>query len=105
VSAPLRLGANRQASVLDQQTGKRGGGDFASSLVFVSYRAGSDQASAQFCARTTLAIVSQVRVVTSFPNVFSISAMKPALRTRRYALKISLPFMVRMRAPSDSMGN
>ena len=37
VSAPLRLGANRQPSVLDQQTGKRGGGDFASSLVFVSY--------------------------------------------------------------------
>ena len=37
VSAPIRLGANRQPSVLDQQTGKRGGGDFASSLVFVSY--------------------------------------------------------------------
>jgi len=37
VSAPIRLGANRQASVLDQQTGKHGGGDFASSLVFVSY--------------------------------------------------------------------
>jgi hypothetical protein len=37
LSAPIRLGANRQPSVLDQQTGKRGGGDFASSLVFVSY--------------------------------------------------------------------
>src|SRR5256712_1583821 len=37
VSAPIRLGANRQPSVLDQQTGKRAGGDFASSLVFVSY--------------------------------------------------------------------
>jgi hypothetical protein len=37
MSAPIRLGANRQASVLDQQTGKHGGGDFASSLVFVSY--------------------------------------------------------------------
>jgi hypothetical protein len=37
LSAPIRLGANRQASVLDVQTGKHGGGDFASSLVFVSY--------------------------------------------------------------------
>ena len=37
VSAPLRLGANREASVLDLQAGKHGGGDFASILVFVSY--------------------------------------------------------------------
>lgn len=37
LSAPLRLGANRQASVLDLQAGKPGGGDFASALIFVSY--------------------------------------------------------------------
>ena len=37
VSAPIRLAANRQASVLDERSGKHGGGDFASSLVFVSY--------------------------------------------------------------------
>src|SRR6266446_1203103 len=37
LSAPIRLGANRQASVFDAQTGKHGGGDFASSLVFLSY--------------------------------------------------------------------
>jgi hypothetical protein len=37
VSAPIRLSANRQASVLDLQTGKHGGGDFASTLIFVSY--------------------------------------------------------------------
>jgi len=37
VSAPIRLGANREASVLDLQTGKHGGGDFASTLIFVSY--------------------------------------------------------------------
>ena len=36
-SAPIRLRANRQASVLDLQAGKHGGGDFASSLIFVSY--------------------------------------------------------------------
>jgi hypothetical protein len=37
VSAPIRLGANREASVLDIQAGKHGGGDFASMLIFVSY--------------------------------------------------------------------
>src|SRR2546426_1686358 len=37
LSAPIRLGANREASVLDLQTGKHGGGDFASTLVFLSY--------------------------------------------------------------------
>ena len=37
LSAPIRLSANREASVLDLQTGKHGGGDFASSLIFVSY--------------------------------------------------------------------
>jgi len=37
LSAPIRLGANREASVLDLQTGKHGGGDFASTLIFVSY--------------------------------------------------------------------
>ncbi len=37
LSAPIRLSANREASVLDLQTGKHGGGDFASTLIFVSY--------------------------------------------------------------------
>jgi hypothetical protein len=37
VSSPMRLSANREASVLDLQTGKHGGGDFASTLIFVSY--------------------------------------------------------------------
>jgi len=37
LSAPVRLGANREASVLELQTGKHGGGDFASTLIFVSY--------------------------------------------------------------------
>jgi len=37
LSAPIRLGANREASVLDLQTGKHGGGDFASTLIFASY--------------------------------------------------------------------
>jgi hypothetical protein len=37
VSAPFRVAANRQASVLDLQTGNHGGGDFASSLVFVAF--------------------------------------------------------------------
>jgi len=37
LSAPIRLSANRQASVLDLQTGRHGGGDFASSLVFISF--------------------------------------------------------------------
>src|SRR5256714_674625 len=37
VTGPIRLRANRQASVLDQRSSKHGGGDFASSLVFVSY--------------------------------------------------------------------
>ena len=37
LSVPIRLSANREASVLDLQTGKHGGGDFASTLIFVSY--------------------------------------------------------------------
>src|SRR6266568_901398 len=37
LSAPIRLSANREASVLDLQTGKHGGGDFVSTLIFVSY--------------------------------------------------------------------
>jgi hypothetical protein len=37
VSTPMRLGANREASVLDLRSGKHGGGDFASMLIFVSY--------------------------------------------------------------------
>ena len=37
VSGPIRLSANRKASVLDLQSGKHGGGDFASGLIFVSY--------------------------------------------------------------------
>src|SRR3989454_4208708 len=37
VSAPIRLGANRQARVLGQQTGEHGRGEFASTLIFVSY--------------------------------------------------------------------
>jgi hypothetical protein len=37
LSVPIRLGANREASVLDLQAGKHGGGDFASTLIFVSY--------------------------------------------------------------------
>jgi hypothetical protein len=37
LSAPIRLVADRKASVLDLSTGKHGGGDFASSLIFVGY--------------------------------------------------------------------
>jgi hypothetical protein len=37
LSAPVRVAANRQASVLDRSTGKHGGGDFASSLIFIGY--------------------------------------------------------------------
>jgi len=37
VSAPLRVAADRQASVYDRSIGKHGGGDFASSLIFVGY--------------------------------------------------------------------
>jgi hypothetical protein len=37
VSAPIRVAADRQASVLDRSTGKHGGGDFASSLIFIGY--------------------------------------------------------------------
>jgi hypothetical protein len=37
LSLPIRLRANREASVLELQNGKHGGGDFASTLIFVSY--------------------------------------------------------------------
>lgn len=37
LNAPIRVVANRQASVLDRSTGKHGGGDFAASLIFVGY--------------------------------------------------------------------
>jgi len=37
VSGPIRLSANREASLLDLQSRKHGGGDFASGLIFVSY--------------------------------------------------------------------
>lgn len=37
ISAPVRVAADRQASVLDRSTGKHGGGDFASSLIFIGY--------------------------------------------------------------------
>lgn len=37
VSAPIRVAVDRQASVLDRSTGKHGGGDFASSLIFIGY--------------------------------------------------------------------
>ena len=37
VTAPLRVAADRKASILDLSTGKHGGGDFASALVFVAF--------------------------------------------------------------------
>ncbi|HEY2378996.1 MAG TPA: hypothetical protein VGH98_23655 [Gemmatimonadaceae bacterium] len=37
VNAPIRVAANRMASIYDLSTGKPGGGDFASSLIFVGY--------------------------------------------------------------------
>jgi hypothetical protein len=37
LSLPIRLGANREASVLDLRAGKHGGGDFASNVMFLSY--------------------------------------------------------------------
>jgi len=37
VSAPIRVAVDRQASVLDRSTGRHGGGDFASSLIFIGY--------------------------------------------------------------------
>jgi hypothetical protein len=50
--------------------------------------------------------VSQVRVVTSVPKVFSISVMNTGPRgLGTYALKTSLPFAARMRAPSTSGGS
>jgi hypothetical protein len=37
VNAPIRVAADRMASIYDLSTGKRGGGDFASTLIFVGY--------------------------------------------------------------------
>jgi hypothetical protein len=37
VSAPIRVAANREPSLLDLTTGKGGGGDFAARVLFVSY--------------------------------------------------------------------
>lgn len=37
VTAPVRVAADRRASVLDLRTDKHGGGDFASSLVFIAF--------------------------------------------------------------------
>jgi len=37
LSAPLRVAANRKASVLDLQLGRHGGGDFASALMFMAF--------------------------------------------------------------------
>src|SRR5262252_1303819 len=49
--------------------------------------------------------VSQVRVVTSVPNVFSIKVMKTAPRgLGTYEMNTSLSLMQRMRAPSTSSG-
>jgi hypothetical protein len=54
-------------------------------------------------ARATLATVPQVRVVSSLPNVLSMSDMKTApLGLGTYALKSSLPFKESSRAPSSS---
>ena len=57
-------------------------------------------------ARATLVTVSQVRVVSSFPNVRSINVMKTApLGLGTYALKSSLPRNASSRAPCSSTGS
>src|SRR2546422_229798 len=92
VSAPIRLSANRQASVLDLQTGKHGGGDLASTLIFVGYwrrSGGGQEASRPLVEPRRLSATCLIPLIA--PPRPSLQTDRPHRQTARPGARVAPP--------------